>query len=80
MQGATAAGGTAAPLQWTNPAAVSTVTGANGLTVTWTGGDPASDTAARIGKIKISVGVFPVTVKLDPAVHAGKESSNHDGF
>ena len=39
------AGATPAPMQWTNRATLPTLNRAQGLTVTWTGGNPATDVA-----------------------------------
>ncbi len=43
VQQAQVAGTTPAPLQWTNETGLETLVRANGLTVTWTGGNPATD-------------------------------------
>lgn len=43
VQAAQIQGTTPTPLAWTNRDSLSTVTRANGLTVTWTGGNPATD-------------------------------------
>lgn len=45
VQSAQINGSTPAPLQWTNRSSLSTLVRANGLTITWTGGDPATDVA-----------------------------------